>query len=106
MSRASDLADLLDTLDADAPRAVRHLWLASLLAWVRAGMGDGVDPAGAVAEAMRRVARSVLAAVGGIRAIGSRAEDARFAQAAGRLVRVASVFLSDRRRGIMGPVIP
>ena len=50
MSRASDLTDLLDTLDADAPRAVRHLWLASLLAWVRAGMGGGVDPAGAVAR--------------------------------------------------------
>ena len=38
MSRASDLTDLLDTLDADAPRAVRHLWLASLLAWVRASI--------------------------------------------------------------------
>lgn len=50
MSRAADLTDLLDTLDPDAPRAVRHLWLAALLAWVRAGMGDGVDPAGAVAR--------------------------------------------------------
>ncbi|MFA5005971.1 MAG: DNA internalization-related competence protein ComEC/Rec2 [Candidatus Izemoplasmatales bacterium] len=42
---------------------------------------------------------------GGIRILGSRSEDDRFAQAAGKLVRVASVFLSDRRRGIIGPVI-
>jgi site-specific recombinase len=35
-----DLARLLDTLDPDAPLAQRHLWLMSLLAWVR---GDGKD---------------------------------------------------------------
>ena len=35
-----DLAVLLDTLDPDAPLAQRHLWLMSLLAWVR---GDGAD---------------------------------------------------------------
>jgi len=50
MSRAADLKELLDTLDPDAPRAARHLWLATVLAWVRAGMGEGVDPAGSVAR--------------------------------------------------------
>ena len=46
----TDLTGLLDTLDAEAPRARRHLWLIDLLAWVRAGMGHGDDPAGAVAR--------------------------------------------------------
>ena len=34
-----DLTRLLETLDAQAPQAQRHLWLITLLAWVRAGMG-------------------------------------------------------------------
>ena len=45
-----DLTRLLETLDAQAPQAQRHLWLITLLAWVRAGMGRGDDPAGAVAR--------------------------------------------------------
>ena len=46
----SDLTRLLNALDPGAGRAERHLWLADLLAWVRAGMGEGDDPAGAVAR--------------------------------------------------------
>lgn len=46
----TDLSGLLDALDAQAPRAARHLWLTAALAWVRAGMGEGDDPAGAVAR--------------------------------------------------------
>jgi site-specific recombinase len=46
----SDLTSLLNALDPEASRAERHLWLVALLAWVRAGMGKGNDPAGAVAR--------------------------------------------------------
>jgi site-specific recombinase len=49
-TRPADLTGLLDALDPGASRAQRHLWLVSLLAWVRAGMGSGDDPAGAVAR--------------------------------------------------------
>ncbi len=48
--RPADLTGLLDGLDPGATRAQRHLWLVNLLAWVRAGMGSGDDPAGAVAR--------------------------------------------------------
>ncbi|MFM6986005.1 MAG: site-specific recombinase [Hydrogenophaga sp.] len=41
------LANLLDTLDPDAPMAQRHLWLIGLLQWVR---GDAHDPAASVAR--------------------------------------------------------
>jgi site-specific recombinase len=46
----SDLTSLLNALDPEVSRAERHLWLVALLAWVRAGMGRGNDPAGAVAR--------------------------------------------------------
>ncbi len=49
-SGPSDLTHLLNALDPGASRAERHLWLVDLLAWVRAGMGQGDDPAGAVAR--------------------------------------------------------
>ncbi len=49
-SGPSDLTRLLNALDPGAGRAERHLWLVDLLAWVRAGMGEGDDPAGAVAR--------------------------------------------------------
>lgn len=42
-----DLPALLDTLDADAPLAARHLWLMDALAWVR---GDSCDVQAAVAR--------------------------------------------------------
>ncbi len=42
-----ELADLLDTLDAKAPLAQRHLWLIALLRWVR---GDAQDPQASVAR--------------------------------------------------------
>ena len=48
--RLPDLTHLLDALDPGASRAERHLWLTALLEWVRAGMGSGTDPAGAVAR--------------------------------------------------------
>jgi site-specific recombinase len=48
--RLPDLTHLLEALDPGASRAERHLWLTALLEWVRAGMGSGTDPAGAVAR--------------------------------------------------------
>lgn len=42
-----ELPQLLDTLDATAPLAQRHLWLIELLRWVR---GDAKDPQASVAR--------------------------------------------------------
>jgi len=42
---------------------------------------------------------------GGVRVTTSRSEDERLGQAAGRIVRIALVFLSARRRDIMDTVI-
>jgi site-specific recombinase len=39
------LSDLLDTLDPDAPLAIRHLWLMDALRWVR---GEAEDPQASV----------------------------------------------------------
>ena len=41
----TDLAGLLDGLDPHAPLAQRHLWLISLLAWVRGGRGSSPQAA-------------------------------------------------------------
>jgi site-specific recombinase len=41
----TDLARLLDGLDPHAPLAGRHLWLISLLAWVRGGRGSSPQAA-------------------------------------------------------------